>query len=246
MNIQKTEHPSWLSNAYLVWEGPGGHGVLIDGNGVVEPLLERVEHDRITITHVLLTHHHADHVVDAADFRGRFGVPVLGHEATARELGGDVDETVAGGDVIQSGGLQIRAIDTPGHCAGHLAFLVDDADCFTADLIFNGTVGGTASPGGSYEELKRSIMERVLTLPPETNIHPGHREPTTVGAEWDSNPFVRIWRGLDPEQSDRCRVGGRDATLVLWADDYDGGYKAWVRYPSGEDAIVGGSRVERL
>jgi hypothetical protein len=57
---------------------------------------------------------------------------------------------------------------------------------------------------------------------------------------------VRIWRGLDPEQAARCRVAGKEATLVLWAPDYDGGYKAWVRYPSGEDSIVGGSRVERL
>jgi len=244
--VERTEHPGWLSNAYLVADGPGGHGVLIDGNGLVDPLLERIERDRITITHVLLTHHHGDHVVDAAGFRERFGVPVLAHELTARELPGQVDELVADGAVVRSGELEIESIHTPGHSAGHTAFLVNGADCLTADLLFKGSVGGTSGAGGSYEELRRSIMERVMALPPETRVHPGHREATTVGAEWDSNPFVRVWRGADPEGTERCRAGGRDATLVVWARDYDGGHKAWVRFDSGEDAIVGGSRVEPL
>jgi hypothetical protein len=68
-----------------------------------------------------------------------------------------------------------------------------------------------------------------------------------VGEEWESNPFIRIWRGLDDEGTDTCRVGGdeTEATLVLWAPDYDGTNKAWVRFGSGEDAIVGGSQVRR-
>jgi hydroxyacylglutathione hydrolase len=245
MIIERTENPQWLSNAYLVAEGPGGSGVLIDGNAVVDDLLDRVERDDITITHVLCTHHHSDHVADLADYRERFGVPVLGHELTARELGdGAIDETIGDGDVVRSGSLEIQAIATPGHCADHLAFLVNGEDVFTADCLFKGTVGGTMNRG-SYEDIKHSIMERLLTLPPETRVHPGHREPTTVGNEWDSNPFVRVWRGLDPEGSERCRVRGRDATLILWGPDYDGTHKAWVRFPDG-DAIVGGSQVERL
>ena len=246
MIVERTEHPSWLSNAYLVADRPGGHGVLIDGNGLVDPLLDRIDRDRIAITHVLLTHHHADHVVDAADFRARFGVPVLAHELTARELPGLVNETIADGDVVRSGGLEIEALHTPGHSAGHAAFLVDGTDCFTADLLFRGSIGGTAGAGGSYADLRRSIMEKVMALPHETRVHPGHREATTVGAEWESNPFVRVWRGADPEGTERCCAGGRAAALVVWARDYDGGHKAWVRFDSGEDAVVGGSRVERL
>lgn len=91
-----------------------------------------------------------------------------------------------------------------------------------------------------------------MKLPPETRIHPGHREPSTIGGEWESNPFIRIWRGLDDEGAEPCSIGPadaeerRDATLVLWAPDYDGGNKAWVRFgDSGEDAIVGGSQVKR-
>nr|MBA3840555.1 MBL fold metallo-hydrolase [Thermoleophilaceae bacterium] len=98
MIIERAEQPDWLSNAYLVAEGPGGSGVLVDGNGVVEPLLQQVERDGIAITHVILTHSHADHVVDVEELAERFGVSVLAHEATAADLGeGLVDESLADG-----------------------------------------------------------------------------------------------------------------------------------------------------
>ena len=234
MIVERTEHPSWLSNAYLVADAPGGHGVLIDGNGIAEPLVERIERDGLTVTHVLCTHDHADHVVDLEEHAARFRATLV--------RPGEIED----GGAIRSGGLEIRALHTPGHAARHVAFLVDESDCFTGDVLFKGTVGGTRSPGGSYADLKRSIMERLMKLSPTTTVRPGHREPTTIADEWESNPFVRVWRGLDREQSARCRVAGEEATLVLWAPDYDGGHKAWVRFASGEDAIVGGSRVERL
>jgi glyoxylase-like metal-dependent hydrolase (beta-lactamase superfamily II) len=247
--IERAEQPDWLSNAYLVAEGPGGSGVLVDGNGVVEPLLQQVERDGIAITHVILTHSHADHVVDVEELAERFGVSVLAHEATAADLGeGLVDESLADGTVVRSGDLEIEAIHTPGHAAGHLALLFDGTDCLTADVLFKGTVGGTRAPSATgFEDLKGSIMDRLMKLPADTRLHPGHVEATTVGEEWESNPFIRIWRGLDDEGTDTCRVGGdeTEATLVLWAPDYDGTNKAWVRFGSGEDAIVGGSQVRR-
>ena len=247
MIVERSEHPSWLSNAYLVADRPGGRGVLVDGNGVVEPLLEQVRRDEVEITHVLVTHGHPDHVVGVGDLAERFGVPVVAHAGMpgAGSLGERV-EAAADGDTIRSGELEIRALETPGHAVGHLAFLVNETDCLTGDVLFRRTVGGTRGGGETgFADLVRSIMERLTALPPGTRVHPGHREPTTVAEEWDENPFVRIWRGLDPEADEPCRVAGADATLVLWADDYDGGHKAWVRFPSGEDAIVGGSQVER-
>ncbi len=245
MIIERTEHPSWLSNAYLVADGSGGHGVLVDSNGINEPLLSAVEREGITITHVLVTHHHHDHVVTCAADAARFGVPVLGHQL-AREAGVDVDETIGDGDAIRSGDLEIEVIATPGHCLDHVALLVDGTDCLTADCLFKGTVGGTAGGGPTgYADQVHSIMERLMSLPHETRIHPGHCEPSTIGAEWEENPFIRVWRGLDPESAEPCRVRGDEATLVLWGPDYDGTHKAWVRYPDGRDAIVGGSQVER-
>ena len=88
-------------------------------------------------------------------------------------------------------------------------------------------------------------MKRLMSMPPETRIHPGHTLPSTIGDEWEQNPFIRIWRGLNPKGSDTCRVRGEQATLILWAPDYDGTNKAWVHYPDGRDAIVGGSQVSR-
>ena len=246
MIIERTEHPGWLSNAYLVADGPGGHGVLIDGQGVAEPLLDRIDRDRITITHVLLTHEDHDHVVDAERHRKRFGTPIVASAVSAEALGGLVDETIADGDAVRSGGLEVRAIATPGHCLGHLAFLVDGTECFTADCLFRGTVGGTRGRGEIFALHKASIMERLMGLPAETRVHPGHSAPSTVGVEWESNPFVRAWRGLDPVHEESCRVSGEEATLVLWGPDYDGTHKAWVRFPDGQEAIVGCSRVERL
>jgi hydroxyacylglutathione hydrolase len=137
------------------------------------------------------------------------------------------------------------ALFTPGHAPGHLAFLVNETDVFTADVLFRGTVGGTRAPGATgFADLKSSV-ERLLSLPGETRIHPGHTLPTTVSEERESNPFFRIWTGRDPEGDEECTVRGEPARLVLWAPDYDGTNKAWVRFPNGEDAIVGGSQVSR-
>jgi hydroxyacylglutathione hydrolase len=250
--LQRVEEAQFLSNAYLVVDEIGGHGVLIDSNGVTEPLVERAEREGTEVTHVLLTHSHWDHVAGVEDLAKRFDAPVLAHEAVAAELEGKVSETIAPGHVVESGGLRIEAIDTPGHAVGHLAFQIDGTDCVTADCLFKGTVGGTRAPNATgFEDLRESIMDRLMKLPPETRIHPGHKGPSTVGEEWESNPFIRVWRGLDEEGSEPCTVGRPDAaerdeaTLVLWAPDYDGGNKAWVRFPSGEDAIVGGSQIKR-
>jgi hydroxyacylglutathione hydrolase len=245
------EQANWLSNAYLIVDQPGGKGVLVDSNAVTEPLVERAEREGTKITHVLLTHHHHDHVVGAEKLAERFGAPVLAHPLGAELLGDLVTETIDDGDEISTGELRIEVMHTPGHCADHLALLVDGTDCLTADVLFKGTVGGTRAPGATgFDDLKRSIMERLMKLAPETRVHPGHRAPSTIAEEWENNPFVRVWRGLDEEGTDTCLVGPADgererATLVLWAPDYDGGNKAWVRFESGEDAIVGGSQVQR-
>jgi hydroxyacylglutathione hydrolase len=250
--LQRVEQSDWLSNAYLAVDEIGGAGVLIDSNGVTDPLAERAEREGTSVSHLLLTHHHWDHVFEAQKLAARFGVPILGHELTAELLDGVVEETFADGDVIESGSLRIEVMHTPGHCADHCALLIDDTDVLTADVIFKGTVGGTRAPGATgFKDLKASIMDRLMKLAPETRIHPGHREPSTIGEEWERNPFIRIWRGLDEESADPCSVGPADAeerepaTLVLWAPDYDGGNKAWVRFEGGSDAIVGGSQVKR-
>jgi len=252
MILQRVEQSDWLSNAYLIVDEPGGKGVLVDSNSVTDPLAERAEREGTEITRLLLTHHHYDHVVGARKLAERFGVPIVASELTDELIDDKVDETFADGDVIEAGELRIEVLHTPGHCGDHHALLVDGSDCLTADVLFKGTVGGTKAPGATgFADLKHSIMEKLMKLPPETGIHPGHREPSTIGEQWEHNPFVRIWRGLDEQGSETVSVGPataeqrEQATLILWAPDYDGGNKAWVRFADGSDAIVGGSQVKR-
>jgi hypothetical protein len=88
-------------------------------------------------------------------------------------------------------------------------------------------------------------MGTLMELPPDTVIYPGHADPTSVGREWESNAFIRVWRGLDGQGSEPCIALGAPATLVLLGEDYDGGTKAWIRWEDGSDDIVPGSRVER-
>lgn len=247
MIVERTENPMWLSNAYLVADPERKTGVLIDGNDDLGPLLERAERDGIEITHVLVTHPHPDHVAGLAEARAQLGnPPLVAHEATAAELDDEVEIVLGDGEKLDADGIEIEALYTPGHAAGHLAFLVDGSDVFTADVLFKGTVGGTMAPGASgFADLKSSVM-RLLELPAETKVHPGHKEPTTVAEEWEHNPFVRIWRGLDPTGEEEVTVWDRPATLKLWAPDYDGGNKAWIVFgDSGEEAIVGGSQVQK-
>jgi hydroxyacylglutathione hydrolase len=245
--VERTENATWLSNAYLVADEAGGKGVLIDGNDDLGPLLERAKRDGIEITHVLVTHPHGDHVAGLAEARQKLGgPPLVAHAETAAELEDEVAEILADGDKLTTGGLEIEAIYTPGHAAGHLAFLINGSDVFTADVLFKGTVGGTMAPGASgFADLQGSVM-RLMELPPETRVHPGHREPTTIGEELESNPFVQIWRGLDKTREEGVTVWDRPATLKLWAPDYDGGNKAWIVFgDDGLEAIVGGSQVVR-
>jgi glyoxylase-like metal-dependent hydrolase (beta-lactamase superfamily II) len=221
--------------------------VLIDGNDDLGPLIERAERDGIEITHILITHPHGDHIAGLTAAQQRLGgVPMVAHAEAAAEIEDEIAQTIGDGEKLSTGDLTIEAIYTPGHAAGHVAFLVNGSDVFTADVLFKGTVGGTMAPGASgFDDLKSSVM-RLLELSPETAVHPGHREPTTIGEEYDSNPFVQIWRGEEETGDEQVTVWDRPATLKLWAPDYDGGNKAWIVFADdGTEAIVGGSQVER-
>jgi hydroxyacylglutathione hydrolase len=235
MRIERSMHPDFLSNTYLV---AGEHTFFVDAGGPVAPLLELAEREGLEPTHVLVTHRHHDHVAELGTIRERWPqIDVLAHPAEELELARPVEP----GEVLPG----VQALHTPGHTAGMLSFHVEDA-VFTGDTLFKGSVGGVLAPGHTtYEDLRRSIMEVLLELPGDTRILPGHTDSSTVADELEHNRFVRIWRGLDPEGEEPCSAFGQEATLILLGDDYDGGHKAWIRWPSGEDTIVPGSQVER-
>jgi hydroxyacylglutathione hydrolase len=238
MIVERSIDPSWLSNAYLVADHSGGSAVFIDSGAPVEPLLAAVDRLEVHPTHLLTTHAHEDHIAHHRLLEDRYGLRVLA--SPEEEVEGA--EPLGHGEVVEVGELRIEALRTPGHTRGMLAFAVDGEAVFTGDTLFAGSVGGTQD---GFEDLRRSVMDVLMGLPHELVVYPGHSEETTIGREWDENLFVRVWRGVEPEGDERCHVGGVEATLIAWGNDYDGGGKAWVRFRDGRDAIVGGSRVTR-
>lgn len=238
-------HPQFLSNTYLVAAQDGGEAFFVDAGGPMEPLFEAVERHRLTPTHVLLTHHHHDHVSEVPQILERWpGVQVL-IDPKERDEVPTATGTMDAGETVRAGGLDVQAIAIPGHTAGMLGLLVE-GNLFTGDTLFKNSVGGVRAPGStSYADLRHSIMDVIMELPPDTVLRPGHTDPSTVGEEWETNRFVRVWRGLDPEGDEPATAFGEPATLVLLGDDYDGGHKAWVRWPDGRDDIVPGSQVQR-
>jgi len=217
--------PGWLSNAYLVADEPGGTALFVDSGAPLEPLFEKVEREGLKVTHLLRTHGHHDHTAGDGEILDRFGCEVVSHPFSGPG---------------QTGGLKYVALPTPGHSDDMLAFVVNGAVCFSGDTLFRDAVGG-----GDLAQIRSSVMDALMKLEPETRVLPGHTEETTIGREWEENPFVRVWRGVEPEGTEHVRVGGEAATLVVWSPDYDGKGKAWVRFEDGRDAIVGGSSVER-
>ena len=244
MVLKRSLSDDWLSCTYLVG-GNHGEAFFVDAGGPVEPLIDAVRKHDLRVTHVLLTHHHHDHVAELGAIKEAFGdVEVLIHPLEANLVEGTTG-TINDGDVVHAGGLDVRAIHTPGHTKGMLAFVCGD-DVFTGDTLFKGSVGGVRAPEHTtYADLRTSIMDKLMKLDPSMQIRPGHTEPTTIGDEWESNPFIRLWRGLDEEGTDEVTVMGEQATLVLLGPDYDGGHKAWIRWADGRDDIVPGSLVQR-
>ena len=274
MIVETSMHRQFLSNTYLVADGRGGPAFFVDAGGPVAPLIEAAERLRLEPTHVLLTHHHYDHVCDAEQLRERWPeievlINPVERELIEREAGAPTDATarmkpVQAGQTLSFGALEVRPLSTPGHTAGMLSFLVaadgqgrsssaapggfggGDAVVFTGDTLFKNSVGGVKAPGHTtYADLRDSIMGTLMELPPQTVIYPGHSDATTVAQEWESNGFIRVWRGVDAEAAEPCTAFGEPATLVLLGEDYDGGTKAWVRWPDGSDDIVPGSKVAR-
>jgi glyoxylase-like metal-dependent hydrolase (beta-lactamase superfamily II) len=260
MIVEVATHPQFVSNTYLLADGHGGPAFFIDAGGPVAPLIDAAERLALEPTHVLLTHHHFDHVSDVGELRERWPALEVLISGRERELldatAGDGPSpsadmgSVEAGQTLRFGALEVRALHTPGHTAGMLSFLVSEGGqggqaVFTGDTLFEGSVGGVRAPGHTtYADLRDSIMGTLMELPPHTVIYPGHADHTTVAREWDENAFIRVWRKLDAEGAQRCTALGEPATLVLLGADYDGGTKAWVRWEDGTDDIVPGSRVE--
>ena len=191
-------------NCYLVKSSEDRIGVVIDPGDEADRLGDELEAAGLDPKAILLTHGHIDHTNAAAALRERFKAAVVCHRLDAPmvrgEQGGslfglarnpcEVDREVAGGEVVEAGGLRFTVLHTPGHTRGSVCYALDGV-LFSGDTLFAGSIGRTDLPGGSDHDMYRSLHERIAQLDEGMVVYPGHGPSTTVGEEKRSNPFLQ-------------------------------------------------------
>ncbi|OQX86552.1 hypothetical protein B6D60_06030 [candidate division KSB1 bacterium 4484_87] len=177
---------------------------MIDPGDEADKIVSAVESERLIPELILLTHGHFDHLSAVNALKQKWDIQVLLHEADqmlaqnasaqATMFGmsdpGNVsaDDFLHDNDELKIGNLLVKVSHTPGHSPGNVTFQAEN-HLFVGDLIFRGSIGRTDLPGGSYEQLIRSVEDKIFTLPDSWIIHPGHGPDTTVGQEKQNNPF---------------------------------------------------------
>lgn len=243
MILHSFRDPHWLVNSYLLADQVGGSAVLVDSGGPLEQILASCDELQVRPQWILNTHRHPDHVTHNHQLAEHFGAIIVAHPLEAAAIA-NVGKFLDDGQELNVGELNIRALHVPGHTAGHLAFWVAGVGVFTGDVLFEGSVGGTRGKGHTnIDDLQYSIMHKLMTLPAKAVVFPGHMERSEIGLEWQNNPFIRWWRGLTESVERPCTAAGSAATLILRAQDYDGGSKCLVRFADGSLDLVAGSQV---
>jgi glyoxylase-like metal-dependent hydrolase (beta-lactamase superfamily II) len=195
--------------AYIVGDQESGEGLVIDPAGNVDSIIATADKNNIKIKYIVNTHAHVDHTSGNKEMKAKTGASILIHEGDVSmlistpamflamfgaEQSPPPDIIVKNGEDITVGKVSLKVIHTPGHSPGGIA-LYTNGYVFTGDTLFVEAVGRTDIPGGSWDVMLRSIQDRLLTLPEETMVMPGHnygRMPTsTIAHEKRHNPFLR-------------------------------------------------------
>ena len=195
---------------YLVTCPQTRHSVIIDPAGDEDKLLARIQTEGLRVKYILNTHGHADHVLGNSKLKTVLKIPVCMHEdddrffsqpevreKSFRELGlppsDPADMRLKNGDTLEAGTLKISVIHTPGHTPGSVCYYVD-GNLFSGDTLFVGAAGRTDLIGGSLDTLIASIEKKLIVLPRDTRVWPGHdygESPTsTIGREMTENPYI--------------------------------------------------------
>jgi hydroxyacylglutathione hydrolase len=211
MHIVTAAAPPFFENGYLVTCEDTKETVLIDPGDAVEELIAHATAERLTVTMILLTHAHVDHVSGVGRAQKAFGAPVWLHRDdqflydAAPEHGRlfgmavnrqpPVDHYYEPGQQLTFGRYVVQVRHTPGHCPGGVCLAIGRPDekardLFVGDTLFAGSIGRTDLPGGNHALLLQSIREQLLVYPDETIVHSGHGPDTTIGDERATNPFL--------------------------------------------------------
>ena len=187
---------SYQTNCYLAADDDGVCAV-IDPGYTPERVLEAAQRYGLTIRAVLLTHGHFDHVGGVRGVAEAARCPVWLCEADTvlpeRLTAGPLyyTDTYADGDTVEVGSLRFTVLETPGHTPGGVCYYSPEGVLFSGDSLFCESIGRTDFPGGSFEALITSVRAKLLTLPDNTRVLPGHEEETTIGHEKAANPFIK-------------------------------------------------------
>jgi len=194
---------------YLVYDEASGDGILIDPAGDTDRLVKLLEERGVKLRYIVNTHGHADHTCGNEELKKRTGAPIVMHatddtffqrpesQAFARMMGfapsPPADVRVGDGTELSFGDVTMKFLHTPGHTPGGCCILID-GHLFTGDTLFVGAVGRTDLPGASFDQLIQSLKNKILALPPQTVVWPGHdygdRPYSSVREERETNPYI--------------------------------------------------------
>ena len=194
------------TNCYLLCNMDIKECVLIDPADSQDEISRMIDESGCSLKGILLTHGHFDHIMAADAVRDKYGIKVYAScdekntleqphinlgEAYGLKLSVKADVWHKDGEILKLAGFDIEALHTPGHTEGGSCYYIREIGVlFSGDTLFCGSVGRTDFPGGSMSEIVRSIKEKVMVLPDDTKVYPGHGEGTSVGYERENNPFL--------------------------------------------------------
>jgi hydroxyacylglutathione hydrolase len=194
-------------NCSVVGDETTHEAMVIDPGDEIEDVLALVQKHNLTVKQIVVTHAHIDHVGGAMKLRAATGAPVLLNQndydllkmldVQAAWIGVEdpgkveIDHSIGQGDTVGTGPLTATVLHTPGHTEGSIClYFTAEKKLIAGDTLFAGSIGRTDLPGGSMRKIISSIHEKVLTLPDETVVVPGHGPLTSIGEERESNPFL--------------------------------------------------------
>lgn len=199
---------SFSQNCSIIWCDETRQAAIVDPGGDANKIIQRVQAHNLTVTQILLTHGHLDHVGAAPELAEQFGVNIIGPEKQdvfwlqalpaqsemfgfARTEPFDPDEWLAEGDVVRIGEQQLSVLHIPGHTPGHVVFYHQASrTLWVGDVLFNGSIGRTDFPKGDHSALINGIKNKLLPLGDEVTFIPGHGPNSTLGYERQHNMYI--------------------------------------------------------
>lgn len=196
----------YATNCYIIGCENTGQGVVVDPGGDAERIMQAVAKNGLDIKYIILTHGHFDHIGALKGIKDRTNAKIAIQAGDAHMLQGpgkslaalvgssagtvSPDVLLKDGDRIKVGNIEMEIIHTPGHTPGGICIKIGDGVLISGDTLFAGSVGRTDLPGGDFDKLMHSIKTKLVTLPDDTKVYPGHGVATTIAREKEKNPFL--------------------------------------------------------